>query len=177
MFVFQAVLVDEEEDENGNLSFLNVSQNVQQGRSLARSTHTRGLNAARSSTTSVFRGARLESIEYLTPSVRPSKTSKPVIMFRLAVQYGGKNSFYLENMRKKKALNFPSCAFTFRGVDDGGLTIDRQYTPLRIATEQSAGIASSFRNDSNEEIISFIISLVPGGKMSKYLLGSKCLTA
>ena len=111
----------------------------------------------RHSTASAFRRARIVEIRNLTPEIEITHDCKPVILFRLAFP----NTF---SGKLKTCL--PSFVFTFRGISRTGVTVERQYTPILLDNGQLPPSAM----EEDEIALDFIISLVPGGKMSKIFL-------
>ncbi|CAB9503323.1 Dual oxidase 1 [Seminavis robusta] len=109
----------------------------------------------------VFRRGRIVDLKCLTPSIEITDCCKPVILLRLALPRIGLDE------RTKQLLPLPSCVFTFRGLDDNGSTVERQYTPVSLEAHEEVSCASV---TANEGVIDFIISLVPSGKMSRILL-------
>jgi cytochrome b involved in lipid metabolism len=163
-----AVLVD---DSNKKLSFLTgassraaLSHSPQSGNtrasrlSIVKPTSYRG--------PSVFRRGRVVGMRYLTPDIEITHTSKPVILLQLALPKTR------SDLQVQKLMSLPSCAFTFRAVDQNRVAVDRQYTPVKINNDYT--LRRSYQgNKDDEEIFDFIISLVPGGKLSKILLDTR----
>jgi hypothetical protein len=134
----------------------------------------------RGTTTQVFRSGRVVGVRYLTPAIELTDKSKPVLLLRVALPRSGR----MAGAIRGNALLVPSSAFTFRGSDKQGRTFERQYTPVRIARDLLKDLSvagDSQRNivtgqrvkEGDEEVYDFFISLVPGGKMSKYLMSLK----
>ena len=112
---------------------------------------------SRHSAASVFRRARVVEIRNLTPEIEITHDCKPVILLRLAFP----NTF---SGKLKTCL--PSFVFTFRGIDRAGVVVERQYTPILLDNGQLPPSVM----EEDEIALDFIISLVPGGKMSKVFL-------
>ena len=137
-----------------------------------------------------FRSARVVAIKYLTPGIELDAKSKPVVMLRLSIPNSngttrtrrsglfGRESHYDESSHNdgQDATFLPGSAFTFRTQDNEGNAIDRQYTPINIDAG-ALGRLLKGREDSRidmvgaveEDTFDFLISLIPGGKMSKVL--------
>mmetsp|Transcript_22791 Transcript_22791/g.25964 ORF Transcript_22791/g.25964 Transcript_22791/m.25964 type:complete len:1587 (-) Transcript_22791:233-4993(-) len=136
----------------------------------------------------MYTPGRVVSVKCITPSLNIGNTSRPVIWLRLAVPRDQRES------RQTNASLTPSSAFTFRGRDKQGRQIERQYTPIILCEKYQElwgerdwsrrrrtlanmvsyrSFSKAFKGSdgtSEEEIYDFIISLVPNGQMSKYLL-------
>lgn len=126
----------------------------------------------------VFVPGRVVSVKYLTPEIEITDSCRPSILLSLAVPHTA-------NQKGRDLL--PSSAFTFRGIDERGRQIERQYTPVVLHEKFSKKIRGSSRLsimnlattmtkaniDIKEETYDFIISLVPGGQMSKHFLNLK----
>ena len=142
------------------------------------------------SSTRLYRRGKVVHVKYLTPRMPVDEKGHPVILLRIA----------LPNHTKKFAdarriTSTPGCAFSIRAVDDRGSMVERQYTPVSLSSfdescrkligtpSESFSLADSdthsqcsestepTRDDSSEVTLDFIISLIPGGKMSKFFLG------
>jgi cytochrome b involved in lipid metabolism len=120
-----------------------------------------------------FRPGRVLAMKYLTPAMDLTKASKPVIMLRLSLPRHSGSSYHNQ---KDDAPFLPSFAFTFRAVDKRGSTVERQYTPVNLdknlLQDSIKGIKQS-NNQSEDEVYAFLISLIPGGQMSTFLMGLK----
>lgn len=169
----KAVLVD---DGNKKLSFLkgassraalshsSQSASSQNGRRASRFSLVKQPTSRR--VTSAFRRGRVVGMRYLTPDIEITHSSKPVILLQLALPKAR------SDLQVQKLISLPSCAFTFRGVDRNRVAVDRQYTPVKINNDYV--VRRSFQSQHNdEEVFDFIISLVPGGKLSKILLDTR----
>jgi len=164
----KAILVDE---DNHKLSFAKghsrTMANSLGGGGFRRmslmETIARGPKSMRSAGASVFRRGRVVGLKYLTPDIDINHTSKPVILLQLALPKTR------NDLRVQKLISLPSCAFTFRGIDRNKTAVDRQYTPVSIHHDYT----NKNRMDDEEEIFDFVISLVPGGKMTKILLDAR----
>eukprot|EP00980_Cylindrotheca_fusiformis_P007157 scaffold1505_cov118-Cylindrotheca_fusiformis.AAC.7 len=165
----KAVLVD---DSNNKLSFLKgassraeLSHNPTAGNRMpSRFSFRRQPTMRRGA--SVFRRGRVVGMRYLTPDIEITHTSKPVILLQLALPKTR------SDLEVQKLISLPSCAFTFRGVDRNRVAVDRQYTPVKVNNTYSNRPSFQGSRD-DEEIFDFIISLVPGGKLSKILLDTR----
>lgn len=154
-----AVLVDDESPKSkARITMLSSNGPTQLANSEPSNQSSRG-------TMSVFRPGRIVALECLTPEIQMTSDCKPVILLKLALP-----SARLDN-RQKWLTTLPSCAFTFRSVCGGtGSTVEREYTPVTLGAG-ALGAEKSAR--PSEQELSFIISLVPGGKMSTVLLDLK----
>jgi len=110
---------------------------------------------------SVFRRGRVVGLRYLTPDIEITHTAKPVILLQVALPKT-RNDLHVQ-----KLISLPSCAFTFRGIDKYNAAVDRQYTPVKINNDF---VSRNKDDDTDEEVFDFVISLVPGGKMTKIFL-------
>ena len=139
-----------------------------------------------------FRRGKVIDVQYLAPSWFAVDQSKPVILLRLSLARDG------EMDKEDKVTKLPGCSFRFRGIDKKGIMFEREYTAVRIAKQKSrlrqskqeqhmslAGMESTPARstrflsrrisigDDDEECYDFVITLVPGGQMSNFILGLK----
>lgn len=168
----------------------------QDGGSLSSSEFKKRRKAVRtSSLMHVYRRGKVVNVKYLTPRMRMSDDSKPVILLRIALPRSD-----TKKIEFTKITSTPGSAFTFRGIDDRGGLFERQYTPINLDhnwkssgkirptlqamdSRQSLGWQSNHEEretqihsavastGENDEYFDFVISLISGGKMSKFLLG------
>jgi hypothetical protein len=163
----KAVLVD---DSNKKLSFLRGASSIAALQHSPESGNRRPSRLSIKPTSyrgpSVFRRGRVVGMIYLTPDIEINHSSKPVILLQLALPKTR------SDLQVQKLMSLPSCAFTFRGVDQNRVAVDRQYTPVKINNDYTPRRSYQGHKD-DEEIFDFIISLVPGGKLSKILLDTR----
>ena len=124
----------------------------------------------RSRASRIFFPARVLEIKYLTPDIAINKGSKPVIMLRLSIPRS--------SLAAQEGKSFPpSCVFTFRGVGEKGVNVERKYTPVYLDRDiMRPSIAlheETQEKESEDEIFDFLISLIPKGQMSKVFLRLK----
>mmetsp|Transcript_13448 Transcript_13448/g.25308 ORF Transcript_13448/g.25308 Transcript_13448/m.25308 type:complete len:1223 (+) Transcript_13448:3-3671(+) len=162
------------------------------GRSTRWSSIPRPTTANSSLSNHVYRRGRVVDVKYLTPNMPVGDKSHPVILLRIALP--------TEASRKKRNFKVmtstPGLAFVFRGIDERGVMFERKYTPVSLddgnrshshhncfhsfeslndsrssVTDSDAQSVHDELPTSGEEHLDFIISLISGGKMSKFFLG------
>jgi hypothetical protein len=110
-----------------------------------------------------FRRGRILDVRFITPYNEISETNKPVVMLCLAIPS-------IRGSVAKGETILPSSCFKFRVVNPWGSTFEAYYTPVKLLAGKGAGRGSP---KDNEEVYEFLISLRPGGQISKACLGWK----
>eukprot|EP00980_Cylindrotheca_fusiformis_P016407 scaffold4891_cov140-Cylindrotheca_fusiformis.AAC.4 len=105
----------------------------------------------------VFHRGRILDVRFISPFSEISESNKPVVMLRLAVK-----SMCTPNGEGERAL-LPSSCFKFRVVNPYGSTFEAYYTPVRLMGTSEGQMMPK----DDEETFDFIISLRPGGQISK----------
>jgi Cytochrome b5-like Heme/Steroid binding domain len=114
---------------------------------------------------SVFRRCSIVALEHLTPKIELTRDAKPVILLRLAVPISRGDKKW------EDLATLPSSVFTFRIICGlSGSTVERQYTPVRVHKIPYRDNGDAAGVGKQEILVDFIISLIPGGKMSAVLL-------
>ncbi|CAJ1957528.1 unnamed protein product [Cylindrotheca closterium] len=110
----------------------------------------------------VFRRARILDVRFITPFEEISDVNKPVIMLCLAVPKVA--GCIISN----DGFILPSACFKFRVVNAWGSTFEAYYTPVRLLKDGvDRGARSSVSVKEDENVYEFLISLRPGGQISK----------
>ena len=135
------------------------------------------ISAVRTSRAGIYRRGRIIGVEYVTPNMPSSDSSRPVILLRVALP---KMTFVDD---PDDDILLPGTVYVFRGIDERGNMFDRQYTPVQIkrsdnfrdfsCTMGEAKQKTTTGEDNELELHEFLISLIPHGKMSKFLLSQK----
>jgi len=108
----------------------------------------------------LFRRARILDVRFITPFDEISETNKPVVMLCLAVPKA------VEWAVSNNGSILPSACFKFRVVNAWGSTFEAYYTPVRLMRSgDDDRINTSIKEDEN--VYEFLISLRPGGQISK----------
>mmetsp|Transcript_35416 Transcript_35416/g.85880 ORF Transcript_35416/g.85880 Transcript_35416/m.85880 type:complete len:1612 (-) Transcript_35416:38-4873(-) len=108
----------------------------------------------------VFRRARILDVRFVTPFDEISDSNKPVVMLCLAVPKVA--GCVISN----KGFILPSSCFKFRVVNPWGSTFEAYYTPVKLSNP-GRGERSSVVVKDDENVYEFLISLRPGGQISK----------
>jgi len=158
----------------------------------------RGIRSRPSNSDSrVYRRAKIIDVKYLAPSCMLGDHRKPCVLLRVALPRSG------GGLNANEITRSPGSSFTFRGIDKRGMMFERQYTPVKInrddidsflrpgciglsnfdLTQSSTDLIASSRNltadllrwrkKEDDEEFDFIISLIPNGQMSNFLLSLK----
>lgn len=114
----------------------------------------------------LFRRARILDVRFITPFDEISASNKPVVMLCLAVPK------VVGCVVSNNGTILPSSTFKFRVVNAFGSTFEAYYTPVRLLK------AGDQRRDQvcireDENVYEFLISLRPGGQISKASLAWK----
>lgn len=110
----------------------------------------------------LFRRARILDVRFVTPFDEISEANKPVVMLCLAVPK------VADCISSNTAFILPSSCFKFRVVNPWGSTFEAYYTPVKLlksASDQGGRGSVSVKEDEN--VYEFLISLRPGGQISK----------
>jgi cytochrome b involved in lipid metabolism len=140
--------------------------------------------------TQLYRRGKVVHVKYLTPRMPVDMNGHPVILLRITMP--NPTTKFAE---ARRITSTPGCAFSIRAVDERGSVMERQYTPVSLRSvdescrsllqpaselfsladsdthSQCSESTEPNRNESSEVTLDFIISLIPGGKMSKFFLG------